>query len=454
MTKKLFLIINLFFLLHASVSSAYWVREAMTGFIANSSTTCVKFQYKQSSVKTYTASRNLVDSYDFYSLSTAYVNTVPTDTNPYLLYLNIFTYNTQNAIIDSTVWFDGQGSQTVGVTTEKSIEIVDLLPTIGDVSCSPPEHYEPPTLSCDDIQSAFSLDSSSYDHFCSAGETADKINCLGDTNSPLLDVVCSEKSCDGLAKSCIASCDIEVLAFSCSENEGVVSIDIPCTCSGGDLADLGPPPDLGEYGDVDDTSQKSDIADTDSVLLTKIVDNTANIATNASVNAKASEAELNELNRKTAQVNTTLKEIAVNQEKARLALLANPASVTVDVAASTGSIDLDLTPVVTELQTQNVGSFSGSVPVSGVGDAVFGMFSDRFTTFQSDLAASGLFSLPATVFGSIPASTESVMSVNFGSYGISDLDLSQYSSVFAVLKSIFVICASVVAVRIVTKGGA
>lgn len=81
-------------------------------------------------------------------------------------------------------------------------------------------------------------------------------------------------------------------------------------------------------------------------------------------------------------------------------------------------------------------------------------FGTRFTKFMSDMKSSTLFTLPSTLLGNIPSSSQSDFNVSFGRFGSTNFDLANFGSAIALLRSLVLIIFSVVSFKIITlKGG-
>jgi hypothetical protein len=78
-------------------------------------------------------------------------------------------------------------------------------------------------------------------------------------------------------------------------------------------------------------------------------------------------------------------------------------------------------------------------------------FTDRFTKFINDLKATPLFALPGQILGNIPTGGEPIYTINMGQYGSANVDLSEYSGVFKITRSVLLICFSFAGLRIVVS---
>jgi hypothetical protein len=76
------------------------------------------------------------------------------------------------------------------------------------------------------------------------------------------------------------------------------------------------------------------------------------------------------------------------------------------------------------------------------------LYTDRFNKFIDDMRHTPLFSLPDQVLGNIPSGGEPVYTVEMGQYGTVDIDLSNYNSLFSICRTIFLVCFSFAALRI------
>lgn len=76
------------------------------------------------------------------------------------------------------------------------------------------------------------------------------------------------------------------------------------------------------------------------------------------------------------------------------------------------------------------------------------LYTDRFNKFITDMRNTPLFGLPNQVLGNIPAGGDPVYVVEMGQYGKSDVDLSRYHSAFGIVRSVFLVCFSFAALRI------
>lgn len=96
-------------------------------------------------------------------------------------------------------------------------------------------------------------------------------------------------------------------------------------------------------------------------------------------------------------------------------------------------------------QSSTFGNYSGS-----------GSFNvgSRFKSFFDQMKTTAVFSLPNQFSSSIPQGGTSTMSFNGGRFGNQTFDFSTFSGLFVVVKSLFLVVCSWVALKIITKGGA
>jgi len=103
----------------------------------------------------------------------------------------------------------------------------------------------------------------------------------------------------------------------------------------------------------------------------------------------------------------------------------------------------------------------GTTPYGTATNPVFGSYSSskfslsgRFGGFVDAMKGTSLFSIPGQFSSSIPTGGTSTMSFDGGRFGQHTFDFSTFSTVFAVVKSLFLIICSWVSLRIISKGGA
>ncbi|MBU0673271.1 MAG: hypothetical protein KJ950_01355 [Proteobacteria bacterium] len=249
------------------------------------------------------------------------------------------------------------------------------------------------------------------------GENLKSFNCdtnQGECTKALVD--CNEEM-----QSCVIDCGGVIKNFDCKN--GIILK--PCECFEGITDNSKPPSSPDEHGTPDDNPNNSDPNDSDSQSFGKIIDNTASIVSNTAKIQTTLDDELNEANDTLDNINTGI------------------------VAINTTLSDTDFK----ETDSENKYKYE-DVPgtyASPINDA--SQYSTRFTTFVDDIKSTPLFSLPNQILFNIPNSTESSYTVNMGSYGDFDFDLADYSTVLIVLRSVFLICFSFVAIRIVLLKG-
>lgn len=83
----------------------------------------------------------------------------------------------------------------------------------------------------------------------------------------------------------------------------------------------------------------------------------------------------------------------------------------------------------------------------GPGGAEFG---NRLSQFMTDLRGSSLFSLPTSILGNIPSSGTSVISFDGGEFGQQSFDFAAFSNQLMVIRSVLLLCFSLLSIRIVT----
>jgi len=77
-------------------------------------------------------------------------------------------------------------------------------------------------------------------------------------------------------------------------------------------------------------------------------------------------------------------------------------------------------------------------------------FGNRLSQFMSDLRGSSLFSLPTSILGNIPSSGTSVISFDGGEFGQQSFDFAAFSNQLMVIRSVLLLCFSLLSIRIVT----
>ncbi len=234
-------------------------------------------------------------------------------------------------------------------------------------------------------------------------------------------------SCNQAFNLCYAQCNGNISDFACTDQGGPPNITVPCTCDG-TIASPSPDP-TGEHGTPDTTDNPSQPADTDSDLLGKIADNTNNINKNDSLTANILDNELNELNSNVDQTNQHLK--SANDKLSE--------------------IESDLDDI--KSGTFNAPNFGTAYSPDPDEFSDISEFQNRFDTFVTDMKNTPLFSLPNDLIANIPTSSDSIITIDTGSYGIHNIDLNDYSSTWNVLKTIIMIGTSVVCIRIITLKG-
>lgn len=81
-------------------------------------------------------------------------------------------------------------------------------------------------------------------------------------------------------------------------------------------------------------------------------------------------------------------------------------------------------------------------------------FGARFQSFFDRMKTTAVFSLPNQFATGIPSGGQSTMSFNGGRFGNQTFDFATFSGLFIVVKSLFLIVCSWVALKIISKGGA
>jgi hypothetical protein len=81
------------------------------------------------------------------------------------------------------------------------------------------------------------------------------------------------------------------------------------------------------------------------------------------------------------------------------------------------------------------------------GGADFGI---RMSQFMTDLRGSSLFSLPTSILGNIPSSGTSAISFDGGQFGQQSFDFSAFSNQLMIIRSVLLLCFSLLSIRIVT----
>jgi hypothetical protein len=77
-------------------------------------------------------------------------------------------------------------------------------------------------------------------------------------------------------------------------------------------------------------------------------------------------------------------------------------------------------------------------------------FTNLVSTFVSDVKQAPLFStFSLSGLSAVPGGGSSSMPINFGSYGIINFDLQNYSGVFGAIKGVVLLLGSYLAVRVV-----
>lgn len=84
---------------------------------------------------------------------------------------------------------------------------------------------------------------------------------------------------------------------------------------------------------------------------------------------------------------------------------------------------------------------------SGPGGVEFG---NRLSQFMTDLRGSSLFSLPTSILGNIPSSGTSAISFDGGQFGHQSFDFAAFSNQLMVIRSVLLLCFSLLSIRIVT----
>ena len=68
---------------------------------------------------------------------------------------------------------------------------------------------------------------------------------------------------------------------------------------------------------------------------------------------------------------------------------------------------------------------------------------------MTDLKGSSLFSLPTSILGNIPGSGTSVIAFDGGEFGQQSFDFAAYSNQLMIIRSVLLLCFSLLAIRIV-----
>ena len=77
-------------------------------------------------------------------------------------------------------------------------------------------------------------------------------------------------------------------------------------------------------------------------------------------------------------------------------------------------------------------------------------FGNRLAKFMSDLKGTSLFSLPTSILSNIPGSGTSAISFDGGEFGQQSFDFAAFSNQLMIIRSVLLLCFSLLAIRIVT----
>ena len=80
----------------------------------------------------------------------------------------------------------------------------------------------------------------------------------------------------------------------------------------------------------------------------------------------------------------------------------------------------------------------------------FSKFGNRVSQFMTDLKGSSLFSLPTSILGNIPGSGISAISFDGGEFGQQSFDFAVFSNQLMIIRSVLLLCFSLLSIRIVT----
>ena len=122
----------------------------------------------------------------------------------------------------------------------------------------------------------------------------------------------------------------------------------------------------------------------------------------------------------------------------------------------TGSFTL---PDNVDISTGDNSDIYGSGYTPGYNNSPYGTDSDilggvdfglRTSKFMTDLRGSSLFSLPTSILGNIPTSGTSAISFDGGQFGQQSLDFAAFSNQLMIIRSVLLLCFSLLSIRIVT----
>ncbi len=254
---------------------------------------------------------------------------------------------------------------------------------------------------------------------------------------------CEETTCSNLLMDCLYRCNSQVQeGFICTDlPEGGVIVDSPCLCvneiiTSGQVTDL-PIYDYNELtGELNLDGQSLD--DNSTTADQAVVQNTAAISDNI---AKQTQT----INNSVSNVSNT-----INQTSNVLNETVN----TVDNSVNQVNTSIqNLGEKLDEIFPTDTGTYTGENLTNDfeLSDNATGQFGSRFTTFVDGIKNTPLFSLPDQVLFNIPNSTESIYTVDMGSYGTMDVDFANYATPLLILRAGFLLCFSFAALRIVVS---
>jgi hypothetical protein len=122
----------------------------------------------------------------------------------------------------------------------------------------------------------------------------------------------------------------------------------------------------------------------------------------------------------------------------------------------TGSLTL---PDNVDISTGDNSDIYGPGYTPGYNNSPYGTDSDipggvdfglRTSKFMTDLRGSSLFSLPTSILGNIPTSGTSAISFDGGQFGQQSLDFAAFSNQLMIIRSVLLLCFSLLSIRIVT----
>jgi hypothetical protein len=252
-------------------------------------------------------------------------------------------------------------------------------------------------------------------------------HCTGDTLQPqslsyAIGECIDPNDCDGLLQTCENTCGAgNIYTFACENGE----LTEACEC--GNNLPLNYDPDEFAGGVPDGTGDPETVAPP---VAGTNDENTENIAKN------------------TANVSDNSGEVAANTKA------------TADNTKKIGTLlDKELSELNENMNDLKNDLSGPAVEVPDLGEAYevtspeISIYSNRFSAFVDSMRSTSIFGAVDDLAGEIPSSNDSTIDLDLGSYGEAQIDLSAYSSAFAVLRSILLIMASVSAIFIITKGG-